>query len=143
MYEGDDATMTTTGSATGTVTVKAWDEGPFAELREAPKLTRAQITYSYRGDIEGEGTSQLVMLYSDEATATYIGYERVVGKLGGRSGSFVVHASGTYEDGVATTTLAVVPGSGTSELAGLRGEGSAVAQHGSTDVTYQLAYRFD
>jgi hypothetical protein len=132
--------MATTGSATGTASVKSWDEGPYAESDGAPKLTSARVTYAYTGDIEAEGTSRSAMFYSDEATATYIGYERVVGTLAGRSGSFVLRTTGTYADGVALSATSVVPGSGTGELAGLRGEGGVVAGSGSMDVSYQLTY---
>ena len=50
---------------------------------------------------------------SSESSATYVGYERVTGTLGGRSGSFVLQGVGTWEGGVAKTTWTVVPGSGT------------------------------
>ena len=46
---------TTTGKATGSFTIKAWDEQPWAEVEEAPKLTHARVTTAYTGDLEGEG----------------------------------------------------------------------------------------
>jgi hypothetical protein len=110
-------TMTTTsGTATGTFTIKAWDEQPWAELDEAPKLTHARVTTTYTGDLEGEGTSGLLMAY-DQADASYTGYERFVGSLDGRPGSFVLRLGGGFTDGAATTTWTVVEGSGTGDLA--------------------------
>ena len=47
---------TTTGKATGSFTIKAWDKQPWAEVEEAPKLTHARVTTAYTGDLEGEGT---------------------------------------------------------------------------------------
>ena len=133
---------TTTVHASGTFKPTSWDEKPYAELEGAPKLTHAHVTNSYVGDIEGEGTSDSLMFYGNEGTATYFGFERVVGRLGGRSGSFVLQGAGTWRDGVATTTWSVVPGSGTEALKGLRGEGGFTA--GSEgDVSYTLDYRFE
>ena len=131
--------MTTTGKATGSFTIKSWDEQPFAELEGAPKLTQARVTTTYTGDLDGEGTSTLVMAY-DGADASYAGYERVVGSLGGRSGSFVLRLAGGFEQGAARTDWTVVEGSGTGELAGLQGEGGYVAKQGEPEVTYELRW---
>jgi hypothetical protein len=137
------AKTNTTLHATGTFKVTSWDEKPTAEVDGAPKLTHAAVTNSYQGDLEAEGRSESLMFYPDDAHATYFGFERVVGRLGGRSGSFVLQGSGTYEDGTATTTWTVVPGSGTGELEGLRGEGGYAAGQQQTEVRYRLAYHFD
>ena len=131
--------MTTTGKATGSFTIKGWDEQPFAELEGAPKLTQARVTTTYGGDLDGEGTSTLVMAY-DGADASYAGYERVVGSLGGRSGSFVLRLAGGFEQGAARTDWTVVEGSGTGELAGLQGEGGYVAKQGEPEVAYELRW---
>lgn len=131
--------MTMDEQATGSFKIASWDEGPYAERQDAPKLTAATVTASYTGDIEGEGTSRSVMAYVNGAE--YHGYERIVGSLGGRSGSFVLRAEGTFQDGVARTRWTVVPGSGTGELAGLRGEGGYDATDQS-EVRYTLSYRF-
>ena len=131
--------MTTTGKATGSFTIKSWDEQPFAEVQGAPKLTQARVTTTYTGDLDGEGTSTLVMAY-DGADASYAGYERVVGSLGGRSGSFVLRLAGGFEQGAARTDWTVVEGSGTGELAGLQGEGGYVARQGEPEVAYELRW---
>ena len=131
--------MTTTGKATGSFTIKSWDEQPFAEVEGAPRLTQARVTTTYAGDLDGEGTSTLVMAY-DGADASYAGYERVVGSLGGRSGSFVLRLAGGFEQGAARTDWTVVEGSGTGELAGLQGKGGYVAKQGEPEVAYELRW---
>jgi hypothetical protein len=133
-------TMTgTTGRASGGFTIKSWDEQPYAELDEAPKLTHARVTTTYGGDLEGEGTSELLMAY-DQADAAYAGYERFVGSLGGRSGSFVLRLDGGVQDGAATTTWTVVEGTGTGDLAGLEGQGGYQARQGEPEVAYELRW---
>ena len=97
------------------------------------------MTTAYTGDLEGEGTYQLLMVY-DGADATYTGYERVAGSLDGRSGSFVLRLDGGFEGGAARTGWTVVEGSGTGDLAGLQGEGGYVARHGEPAVTWELRW---
>jgi hypothetical protein len=127
--------MTTT-HATGTYGIKSWDEKTWdgKDRKEQPgaKLTHAVIVQTFQGDFEGEGTGHLVMTYRDDTYATYVGLQHMVGRLGDRSGSFVLKHDGVFEGGEARTTLTIVPGSGTGELSGLRGEGSTVAVHGDT-----------
>lgn len=129
----------TTGKASGGFTIKAWDEQPWAELDQAPKLTHARVTTTYGGDLDGEGTSGLLMVYHQD-DASYAGYERVVGSLEGRSGSFVLRLDGGFQDGAARTTWTVVEGSGTGDLAGLRGEGGYLARQGAAEVPYELRW---
>ena len=128
---------TTTGTASGSFTIKAWDERPWDEVEEAPKLTHARVSTAYTGD--REGTYQLLMVYHGD-DATYAGYERVAGSLDGRSGSFVLRLDGGYEGGAARTTWTVVEGSGTGNLAGLRGEGGYVARQDEPAVAWELRW---
>ena len=115
--------------ATGTFEVKTWDEKTYDEIGGGAKLTRASITKSFRGDIEGEGTLEYLMAYREDGSATFVGLERVMGRLGGRSGSFVLQHSGVFEGGTAKATWFVVQGSGTGDLRGLRGEGGFASGH--------------
>jgi len=130
--------------ATGTHDMKTWDEktwdGKPANEVSGAKLTRASVTNSFHGDIEGEGTLEYLMPYRDDGSASYVGLERVVGRIGDRRGSFVLQHSGTYESGTATTAWSVVPGSGTGDLRGLCGEGGFVARHGDQQVPFTLDY---
>ena len=52
----------------------------------------------------------------------YVAMERVTGKLGERSGSFILQHSSSISLGVQNQSITVVPQSGTSELAGLEGK---------------------
>ena len=128
--------------AKGTFELKAWDEKPFNEMNDMPKLTRASVIKSYQGDITGEGKLEYLMMYRDDDSATFVGLERVVGSVGGRSGSFVLEHSGTFKGGVATVTLLVVPGSGTGDLRGLRGNGEFAVGH-QQPYSMTLDYDFE
>ncbi len=127
--------------AKGRFEVKTWDENPYDETDGGLKLTRASVTKSFRGGIEGEGTLEYLMVYPGDGSAKFVGLERVVGRLGDRWGSFVLEHSGTFEGGVAEASWSVVPGSGTGELRGLRGEGgfaSADAQRYPITLDYDF-----
>ena len=128
--------------ATATFEVKAWEEKPYDEIDEGPKLTRASVTKSFSGDIEGEGTVEYLMIHRDDGSASFVGLERVVGRVGDRSGSFVLKHTGTFEGGTAKTTWFVVPGSGTGDLRGLRGEGGFASAHAER-YSVTLDYDFE
>ncbi len=125
--------------ATGNMELKSWEEQPYSEIDGGPKLTRADVTTAFQGEIEGEGTKAYLMVYHDDASASFVGLERVVGRVGDRAGSFVVEHSGTFEGGTARATVSVVPGSGTGDLRGLRGQGDFVWPHGQPG-TFTLDY---
>ncbi len=128
--------------ATAAFEIKSWKENPFNELEGAPKLVRASVHKAYHGEIEGEGTLEYLMIYNADGSANYFGYERVVGKIGTRSGSFVLEDKGVFEGGIAKSTLRVMPGSGTNELRGLRGEGSYATGH-AQQHPFTFEYEFD
>ena len=52
-----------------------------------------------------------------------VSMQRFIGKLGGRHGTFVLQGKETVQNGKIKATWFVVPGSGTGDLSGLRGEG--------------------
>ena len=108
--------------------IKSWQEKTYLEF-DGRKMTRATVEKAFQGDIEGEASLEYLMTYIDEGTASLVGMERVVGRLRGRSGSFVLQHVGTFAGGVSTVSLTVVAGSGTGELDGLRGEGTFVSGH--------------
>lgn len=130
--------------ATATFAIKSWDEKPYDEAEGRPKMTRARVTQSFEGDIVGEGTIDYLMAYGEGGSATYVYQERVVGKIGGRNGSFVLQGTGKFADGAATGDFTIIPGSGTDSLKGIRGSGSFGASHGdesSQEMT--LDYELD
>ena len=116
--------------ATARFSIKSWDEKPYSEGPGLPKMTRAAVSKTLTGDIEGEAQVEYLMMYREDGSATFVGLERVVGTLAGKSGSFVLQRTGAFEDGVAKESYAVIRGSGTGELQGLRGEGETAVGHG-------------
>jgi hypothetical protein len=122
--------------------IKTWDEKPYSEGHELPKLTRASVDRTFTGDIEGEGQVEYLMMYRSDGSATFVGLERVVGRIGSRAGTFVLQRSGTFEDGQARESYSVIPGSATGELLGLEGDGKSAVGHGM-EHPFELNYQFD
>jgi hypothetical protein len=84
------------------------------------------------------------MMYRTDGSAAFVGLERVVGRVGGKAGAFVLQRIGVFEGGQAKESYSVVPGSATGELQGLRGDGSSAVGHGLEhpfSLTYDLPYR--
>ena len=125
--------------ATGRIDVKSYEPQPYEEVEEGPKLVEIQVTETFSGDIEGEGVVRFLQAIREDGSASFVGIERVSGSVGGRSGTFLLQDAGTLEGSTVKGEWSVVPGSGTGELAGLRGEGGFEAdlgQHASITLDY-------
>ena len=110
--------------------IRNWDEKPYRELPDGGKLTRAVVDLAGSSDeLPVEGTWQALMYYRPDGTSTYVGQMFLTGTLDGRSGSFVLEGTGTYDGTAARNTSTVVEGSGTEGLAGLRGTAQSVSTH--------------
>ncbi len=99
--------------ATGKINVKTYEPSPYDQPAEGPALFRIHVEEDFSGDIEGEGVAE-----------------------------FLQTSSRTREGSTVSGSWFVVPGSGTGELQGLRGEGGLSAELGqSADIT--LDYWFE
>jgi hypothetical protein len=128
--------------ARGAFDVKSWDEKPYEEIEGGAKLTRAKVTQSFHGDLEGEGTVEYLMMHRADKTADFVGLLRAAGRLGGRAGSFVLEIKGTFDGKAAQGAWSVVAGSETGDLRGLRGQGGFTAPLGPNG-TYTLDYELE
>jgi hypothetical protein len=128
--------------ANGTFKIEGWDEKPYTEIESGGKLTRASVKQAFSGDVEGQGAVEWLMCYRPDQTADFVGLQRIVGRIGGRSGSVVLlQTDGSFDGKEAKGKLSVVPGSGTEELSGLRGDGEFRAPVGgqpSITLDYEL-----
>ncbi len=122
---------------TATFEVSSWDEQQIDEAVGVAKLTRAEVTQTYSGDIDGSSVTQWLMAYAPDKSATFVGLERVKGTIGGRHGSLVLQHVGRYDNGAATSELTIV--SGTNELKGAEGSGSFKADPAGS-VTLDISF---
>ena len=107
-----------------------------------PALLEVHLTETFVGDIEGYSPVRALQILRDDKSASLVSMQRFHGKLGGRQGTFVLQGSELVENGKITARWFVVPGSGTGELSGLRGEGGFEGDFGKgSDAT--LDYWFE
>lgn len=126
-----------------TLEIVGWDENPYEEFDDGAKLTRAEVKLDPGPDGLGPGTSQSLMFYRPDGTASLVSLMRLSGKLGGKSGRFVLLGTGTYDKTKARVDSTVVAGSGTDELAGISGTGQSISTqtdypHMPLKLTYDL-----
>jgi hypothetical protein len=122
--------------------VQSWEENTYEELEGEAKLTRASVGQAFTGDLEGEGSVEWLMCYREDKTAEFVGLQRFVGRLGSRTGSFVMQTQGSFDGSEAKGSFAVVAGSGTQELSAITGSGAFAAPLGST-ASVELDYDFE
>jgi hypothetical protein len=116
--------------ANAVITVTKYEPVAYEEPSEGPTLTRIHVEESFSGDIEGDGVVEFLQAASADGSASFVGIERVTGTVAGRQGTFLLQDAGTVEGNVVSGEWFVVPGSGTGQLAGLRGTGGFRANLG-------------
>lgn len=84
---------------------------------------RMLIDKQYSGDLIGIGQGEMLSAGNPAGgSAGYVAMEHVTGTLAGIVGSFALQHAGTMHDGGSHLSIAIVPGSGTGELAGISGK---------------------
>jgi hypothetical protein len=122
-------------------------KGPF-EVKVVPQsepdkadgstLSRYSLDKQYHGDLEATAKGEMLTAGTDvKGSAGYVAMERVTGKLGGRSGSFVLQHSGTLTRGAPEQSITVVPDSGTGELKGLAGKLTVIIEAGKHSYEFE------
>lgn len=129
-------------SATAKIEVHTYQPETYENSGGGADLVEIHVTEAFHGDIEGEGVVRFLQAVRADGSASFVGIERVTGSVGGRTGTFLLQDTGTVQGSVVSGTWFVIPGSGTGELTGLRGEGGFTANLGeNADVT--LDYWFE
>jgi hypothetical protein len=128
--------------ATASFTNARHEEEPYGDA-EGAKLQRMHIARTFTGDLEGESTAELLSAQTEEGAVGYVGHDAIRGTLKGKAGTFVLQHGGMITGDGSEITAQVVPGSGSGELAGLRGSGEiAVDAEGNHTLTldYEIAH---
>ncbi|MFB7124988.1 DUF3224 domain-containing protein [Kitasatospora sp. NPDC056273] len=122
--------------ASGSFEVTAF-EPVETEEREGAAFGRVRIAKTFTGGLSGESEVRMLSVAGPSGSpASYVAVEHVTGELDGRKGSFVLQHAAWDSTG---TTIRVVPGTGTGELAGITGEFHLTVD-GSGTHTYVLEY---
>ncbi len=128
--------------ANAVITVHKYEPASYEEPADGPVLTRIHVEEAFSGDIAGDGVVEFLQAARADGSASFVGIERVTGTVGGRAGTFLLQDAGTVRDNVVSGDWFVIPGSGTGELTGLRGEGGFRANLGE-GAQVHLDYWFE
>jgi len=110
-----------TGHARGTFEIQ-FVHGPEEKI-EGVSLGRRSADKQYSGDIEGSAKGEmLAALTNVKTSAGYVAFERVIGTLQGRKGTFLLQHAATMTATMRDLSVTVVPDSGTGQLVGLSGK---------------------
>jgi hypothetical protein len=117
--------------------ITGWDQTPYDEGAPGPELARATVRKRFSGGLEGTSVAELLLAQGPGGSG-YLASERVEGTLAGRSGTFVIQHGGVGDTTGQHAFGHVVPGSGTGELAGLRGEAAFAHDESGARLTLTL-----
>ena len=112
----------TRARAKAKITVQSSEADPYDQTA-SPALMEIRLSETFSGDIDGKSPVRALQVLRDDKSASLVSMQRFRGKLGGRQGTFVLQGQEIVENGKIKATWFIVPGSGTGDLSGLRGEG--------------------
>jgi hypothetical protein len=115
--------------AVAKVTVQS-SQASLYDQTAGPALLEVRLSETFTGDIDGESPVRALQVLHDDRSASLVSVQRFRGKLHGREGTFVLQGQEIVENGKISATWFVVPGSGTGDLSGLRGEGGFAGEFG-------------
>jgi hypothetical protein len=104
------------------ITVQSSEAKPYDQTA-SPALMEVRLSETFAGDIDGASPVRALQILRDDKSASLVSMQRLSGKLAGHQGTFVLQGQEIVQNGKIKATWFVVPGSGTGDLSGLRGEG--------------------
>jgi hypothetical protein len=125
-------------------------KGPFDVKRTATESVdagggaafgRMRFEKRFHGGLDASSVVEMLSAGNPASgSAGYVAVEHLTGSLQGRTGSFMLQHYGVMEQGRSSLTLSVVPGTGTGELAGLRGRMQIdIAEDGAHAYTFDFS----
>ena len=129
-------------TAKATIAVQKYEPVEYDKPADGPALTKIHVEETFSGDINGNGVVEFLQAARTDGSASFVGIERVTGKIAGKEGTFLLQDAGTVEENVVSGDWFVISGSGTGQLTGLRGEGGFRANLGE-GAEVHLDYWFE
>ncbi|MBX3070152.1 MAG: DUF3224 domain-containing protein [Thermomicrobiales bacterium] len=112
---------------TGHYAIQKWEQTP---IEGESTFDHAVVSIAFTGDLTGDGLTRYLMTRLPGGAMSYTGYIRFDGILDDRTGSFLLLDTGWYDGAeIARGSFEIVTGSGSGDLAGIRGSGHYMATH--------------
>jgi hypothetical protein len=100
----------------------SWEESTYFETPEGPPLIRADVHRTFSGGpLEGEGWAVLLCARPQEGSAGFVASEYIRGRIGDRSGTFVIQHMAAMGGPEAQAFGVIVPDTGTGDFKGISG----------------------
>jgi hypothetical protein len=107
--------------AVGTLEVKMKPEA-LSDMAASTGISRMSLDKVFSGQLDAASQGEFLSIMDfAKGSGAYVAVERVTGTLEGKVGSFGLYHRGVMKRGAPVLEIDVVPGSGTGELAGIRG----------------------
>jgi hypothetical protein len=114
---------------------------PGCDLGDGVEAMHVRFDKQFTGPLQASSVvHMLAVVTAVENSAAYVAVERIVGSLDGRNGSFLAAHRGIMDRGAPSLSLAVVPDSGTDDLAGLSGQMAIDIVDGQHHYTFDYAF---
>lgn len=115
---------------------------PSCEMGDDVVVGHFRFDKRFHGALDATSVVHMLAVGTDvPGSAAYVAVERLSGILDGRSGTFFMLHRGVMERGAASLSLAVVPDSGTGELAGLAGDMAIDIVEGKHYYSFDYMFR--
>ena len=114
----------------------------YAAGNNGVNLGRMSIDKTFSGELSAQSKGEMLTASSAvPGSAGYVAIEQVIGDLSGRKGSFVLQHYGRMDKDKNYLLLEVVPGSGTGELKGMKGNMNIRIEntHHFYDLDYEIS----
>jgi hypothetical protein len=126
--------------ACGTVKLFGMDE----KLDLTTGLRRSKLSHQYIGDIEAESRFECLAFAGGSGISNFVGLEYLSGRIGDRSGGFILQHIGSVKSGQSISTLNIISGSGTGDFTGMKGHGRTTwSSSGDDSSQVLLEYSFE
>ncbi|MGC4933136.1 DUF3224 domain-containing protein [Gordonia sp. DT30] len=104
-------------------------------------FARADVTYSYDGDVSGTGRLSYLLAYNAEGDAPTFGFEAFEGSIDGHEGTLVLRHNGFHNATGVYERLDIVENLGTGGLAAMRGF-AQIEIAGHSDAGYPITFHY-
>ena len=111
--------------AEATFVIDSWQEEPYDDA-DGARLAQATVAKTFTGSVDGTSTARLLLATTADGPAAYTAQERFTGSVDGRLGSFVSQHGAVTGGNDNRLIWTVVAGSGTGDLAAIRGSAELV-----------------
>jgi hypothetical protein len=105
----------------GTFQITNWQESVTQSFDHGAKLSKAQVSQTYAGDVTGSSEVHYQLSYESSGAANFNGFEFISGSLGGEPCQLTLKHDGTFEKGVAKSQFVIVSSTTHTKLLGVTG----------------------